>query len=192
MSAAEQPRPESLLIQECLAGDQEAWRLLHRLYHPQLLLKITELLGPGARKDRDTAEEIAGRVWLALVVRDSYRLRIYDPRRGSFNTYLRALVRQVIQQEYRRHGPRSRGGRHRPREVRLAGAGGRDATILPTPLAALLGEFEATLTPRERQFLREHLLGPSAGDACFRVSSAYRRKLRQRVTAKLLAFLSTE
>jgi hypothetical protein len=68
--------------------------VLHRLYHPQLLLKIAELLGPGARADRDTAEEIAGRVWLGLVLRDSYRLRAYDPPRGTFDTYLRALARR--------------------------------------------------------------------------------------------------
>jgi hypothetical protein len=95
----------------------------------------------------------------------------------------------VVQEHYRSRGPRLRSGRQRPREVRLAEANAVGGPPGSASLAALLDEFAATLTPRERLFLREHLLGGPGATSGFCVSPVYRRKLRQRVGDKLLAFL---
>jgi DNA-directed RNA polymerase specialized sigma24 family protein len=173
---------DELLVQHCQEGDEAAWRLLYRRYHAPLLRAIARQLHMTADND-DLAEEIAARVWCALVVRGGLRLRLFDPGRGTLATYLAGLARQEIQ-EYYRSGP----GRHLRREVPLDDARAADRAAAGPP-GPLLDGFAATLTPQEVRYFHEGLLGHPPDPDARPLSPANRRKLKERVLRKLHAFL---
>jgi DNA-directed RNA polymerase specialized sigma24 family protein len=173
---------DHLLVERCLEGDQAAWYAFHAAFHHRLLRMAARLLHDAPNR-ADLAEEIAGRVWLSLVVKDGMRLRAYDPDRGTLATFLHALVRQEVQLLFRWWA------RHLLHEVPLPD-GQPDGRSGP---AALLGErleeYRRTLAPQERRFFDVHLIGRPAGAGSFPLSPCNRRKLKQRVLARLRAFL---
>lgn len=173
---------ETAIIAKCLTGDGAAWRDLYSLYRPSLLGSIHKQLGAKA-SNADLAEEIAARVWYSLVCRDYQRLRAYERGRAGFKTYLTALARQQVQLYYRERQRQCR------REVPLADSDHDRRGCADWPAAATQEEFIATLSPREKQYFEQHLLGNATATESVPLSSANRWKLRQRVFDKLKVFL---
>lgn len=179
MSTIGDAESDRLLVNRCLDGDEAAWKQLYQQCQPGLLHLIRSRLNRRA-DDLDLAEEVAAAVWSSLLDRDSARLRHFDPVRGCrFLTYLAALARFEIR---RLRGPRT-------------GPGPLPEIPDPQPDRsdeALLNEFLATLTPRERQFCESHLLasGPPTHPAPFSQANAW--QLRHRVRRKILQFARTD
>lgn len=173
---------EHRLVDECLAGDPAAWESLFQQCHPALLT-LTRLLLGTASTDGNLAEEIASRVWYALITEPQRRLAPYDPRRGcSLTTFLAGLARNEIRQ-YRR-GERRRKAREAIASLRQEQHARQDAR----QIGFLMDEFVDLLTPREKQFLQGYLL--SVPDArAPRFSEANIWQLRHRIQRKLRGFL---
>ena len=184
MSEPHPPVPDEQLVQLCQEGDQAAWRLLYQRQHAKLLRSIARILDL-APADDDLAEEIAARVWCSLVVRDGWRLRAFDPRRGSLAVYLAALARQEIQAFYRAQAARPR------LDLPLRDGQAVDRAA-PWLLGPLLEGFVARLSPQERRFFHETLLGNAPDPPAKPLSPANSRKLKERVLHKLHAFLQTD
>jgi DNA-directed RNA polymerase specialized sigma24 family protein len=181
MSAPDAELPDAALVVGCLVGDDQAWRLLYERHQPKLLARVATMIGSVATR-AGQAEEIATDVWYSLFIRDSHRLRVFNPERGNFSTFLTALARQQIRLAWRRAG-------HSPRP-----------SVLPDDIAdgrgellriggVLWDEFLDTLSIAERRFLHEQLLGQSSSCVASDTSAGSSRKLKQRVLAKMRAFL---
>jgi DNA-directed RNA polymerase specialized sigma24 family protein len=181
MSAEQARAAEQLLIDQCLASDEAAWQILYRQQQPLILAKVARLLGRRARSE-DLVEEIAALVWCSLLVKDGGRLRRFDPERGGLASYLAALARQQVQLYFR---PRVR---RRRREVPFP-KNGLPARSAPTWSSGMLQAFEATLSPQEKRFFEQVLLGIPGDPPLPPLSPANFRKLKQRVLDKLHAFL---
>lgn len=170
----------------CLTGEESAWEKLFRRCHPPLLEAIGFLLGAAA-KDGHQAEEIAARVWYALLRDQGRLLARYDPDRDSS---LRAFFAGLARIEMMRH---QRSERRRKRHELKGGRrlleepGTSDSEVL-----ALIDEFAATLTPGEKEFMEDYLTSPQEGN-----NGAHGGKLsetsiwqrRHRIRRKLRAFL---
>src|SRR5439155_26101740 len=70
------------LIQGCIAGSNEAWRLLHQRYQAHVQAVARRALGPWGRC-AVLVEEISNEVLEALWVGNCRRLRAYDARRAD-------------------------------------------------------------------------------------------------------------
>ena len=142
------------VVQRCLEGDERAWEKLYRKCHPRLRKAIELLLGVDA-SDGHVIEEIAARVWYALL-KDNHRLlAAYDADRDSaLDGFLMGLARIEIlrytRSERRRHSHEMSGGRNRLEEQRVS----------DWQLATMMDEFTSTLTAGERKFMERFLTGP--------------------------------
>jgi DNA-directed RNA polymerase specialized sigma24 family protein len=141
------------LLQRCLDGNQRAWERLYRKCHPRLRKAIEVLLGADAA-DIHVIEEIAARVWYAVLKDNCRLLETYDPERDSgLDSFLMGLARIEIlryaRSERRRHAHELSGGRKRLEERRVS----------DWQLASMMEEFTSTLTPGERAFLERFLTG---------------------------------
>ncbi|HEY4309130.1 MAG TPA: hypothetical protein VGN12_06725 [Pirellulales bacterium] len=184
--AAALARSDRALVDRCLAGDSSAWTQLYEQFHSSLLLSIRVLLGASGAQ-RDLVDEIGAKVWFAVVDRDGQRLGHFDGERGCrLSTFLAGLARNEIARYFR--AERQRNLREtqfcRNSEKVMSDCQWHSETGMSTAVT----EFLATLTPRERDYCQEHLLGagrPSPID----YSDANRWQLNHRVRLKLWAFL---
>jgi DNA-directed RNA polymerase specialized sigma24 family protein len=171
------------VIARCINRDEDAWKSLFHRYQPRLLAIIKGYLGPRAEVADLDAEEIAASIWYSLVVKDSARLRRYDPARGvKLLTYLSALARREIWKRYRRAQCRQSRESRVARVDAIPGDDGR--------CGLLLQEFLETLTPRERQFCLTYLMAIEQGEEPPLVSPCNAWQLRSRVMRKLRHFSS--
>lgn len=175
------------LVQRCLANEQEGWEQLYRQCHPRLVVRIGFLLGPEGNNN-DLVDEIAARVWYALV-RDGGRLLIrFDPERHSLlDGYLMGLARIEIlrhaRAERRRRSVEFQGGCQLLAETRIP-----DWEAL-----AMLREFASVLTPGEQEFLHRSLRAREGkeGDAHpLGLSAASTWQRRHRIKLKLRQFFN--
>jgi DNA-directed RNA polymerase specialized sigma24 family protein len=146
------------MLQRCLQGDERAWERLYRKCHPRLRKAIELLLGPDAA-DVHVIEEIAARVWYAVLKDDCRLLETFDPERDSgLDSFLMGLARIEIlrytRSERRRHSHEMSGGRRRLEERRVS----------DWQLANMMEEFASTLTPIERAFMERFLTGPTENE----------------------------
>ena len=174
------------LIERCLAGDEQAWSELYRQQHPGLLKATKFVLGSDG-KDPHLVEEIAARVWYA-VVRDGGRvLAGFDPQRDRrLGVFLTGVARLEAKQQLRTDA------RRRARERARGRQGLGPQTVSPPEAAAVLNEFADSLTACERDFLDKFLLTPVNGeDSTERPSltPANRWQLRHRISQKVRRFL---
>lgn len=166
------------LVQRSLAGDQEAWRLLFADQQPRLLAKVRQLLGPMNRND-DLAEEVAARVWSAVLANDCRLLRVYDPRRARLSTFLGRRAFFEILMIFRAHTRRlyheTSYKRSHPEAVKM-----------PLPLKLVWQELDKRLTDSERSYLKNHLLRCSSTS---QPADSF-RLLHDRVHLKVVAYLN--
>jgi DNA-directed RNA polymerase specialized sigma24 family protein len=172
---------EALLVRRCLGNDQDAWSQLYHRYHRALLKEASRLVGRGGC--RDTAEEVAARVWLSLARPGGRRLAAFDPSRGGFRLFLALRARQEW------------AGLCRAERSRPSGeAWSLSEADRPVPAEAVSGpewqDFCATLSAQERRVVR--LLRGEPDDGGEPLSDVNRRKLKQRVLAKLARFFADD
>lgn len=180
-------RADQQLAERCLSGDTEAWKHIYDQCHPLLLTGVRHILG-AAGKDLDMVDEIAARVWYALV-RDRGRLLArYDAKRG---TRLSDFCIGVAHVEILRH---LREERRRQRHERTRGWLTYCAEPLSeSQLAAAVHEFAVTLTNAERQFMEQELTALSSrhsSDQPLSRANVWQRCHRIRV--KLKKFLAND
>src|SRR6185437_9092558 len=126
------------LVQHSLAGDQQAWLRLFADQQPRLIAKVRQLLGALYRND-DLAEEVAARVWDAVLADDFYLLRVFDPTRGRLSTLLgrRAFFEMLMLLRAHR--------RRRYHETRYKRCHS-EAVTMPLPLNLVWQELDKRLT----------------------------------------------
>jgi hypothetical protein len=147
------------LAKRCLAGEVAAWEEMYGHFHEPLCRAIRGMLGVGG-SDLSRVDEIAARVWYALVRDDGALLDRFDPARHTrLGGFLRGLARIEIMQYYR--------SEFRRRAQETACCVGRTSGETSTSdwqMSAMIDDFATTLTPGEQEFLEEHLLGQSDED----------------------------
>jgi DNA-directed RNA polymerase specialized sigma24 family protein len=170
------------LVEKCLVGDSAAWSQLYQQFHDRLLASIRPILGSLA-SDATLVDEIGARVWYALVKNDFELLGRFDAARGcQLSTFLGIIAKreakQLLRSERRRRTREY--GASRP-DLCSGSSGDLDA--------AAEQEFLATLTPSERTFYSEVLVGSPAGAANRGYSQSNVWQLTHRVREKLAQFL---
>ena len=178
-------RADRELVERCLSGDPAAWQQLYRKHHTGLSAAIAKVL-PDQQNDINVVDEIAARVWYALVRNRAELLSRFDPARGNrLADFLSGIARMVA-----RHYLRSE--RRRRRHER---AGARKLTcrksVSDSEVAAVLDEFNRALTAGEQCFIKDVLLSAASarqsdGQGCS-PSNVWQR--RHRLRTKLLRFL---
>lgn len=168
------------LVRRCVAGEVPAWETLYEQCHPPLLRSVACMI-PGGRPDPNLVEELAARVWYALVAEDAELLARFDSRRGArLTTFIRAIALDVTSRHFRSEQRRRRREREGSSDQPY-----HDAHDV-TQLQASWDEFRQTLTRAERRFLDRHL---DAVEDDGETSQAYALKLASRVRRKLRMFL---
>jgi DNA-directed RNA polymerase specialized sigma24 family protein len=185
-NASSRAQADRQLIDRCLAGEEEAWQELFARRHPGLVRASRSFLGGGG--DGELAEEIAARVWFALLRDGGRALARFNPTQDrDFGTFLTGVARY----EVLRHRRSER--RRRFRETIAAQTATRIRKDNGAGVTLLLREFMATLVPDEVGFMEEFLLAPSAvnghgGKTSLSQSNVWQRRHRLRI--KLLTFLN--
>ncbi len=142
------------LVDRCLAGDVTAWSLLYQQMHDSLLTTIRSFLGR-AGHDRNLVEEIAARVWYAVVKDDFALLARFDVRRSCrLSTFLSVLAKSETRMLFRSER------RRKSREQMVSRPELDDDSSMAAALASD-EEFLATLSPAERTFYLDVLVAPS-------------------------------
>jgi DNA-directed RNA polymerase specialized sigma24 family protein len=172
---------DAKLVARCSVGEVAAWEELYAQCHEPLCSSIRGLLGP--LSDPNLVDEIAARVWYALVANDGALLARYSPGRGArLITYMRALAKDEICRHFRSEL------RRRERElVALRNKSPQHGIDLAQSVHAM-EEFLATLTPHERGFCQDFLLTEPA-DSPDRFSPSSIWQLTHRIYQKLLRFV---
>jgi hypothetical protein len=117
------------------------------------LLAAVRAILPSGHRDPNLVDEIAAHVWYALIENDGSLLDRFDPARGvRLITFLALIAKDHISRHFRSEF------RRRSRES-LVGGDGADSFDPDQNLD--LSEFLSMLTPGERQFAVDHLLGES-------------------------------
>jgi hypothetical protein len=147
------------LAQRCTAGEVAAWEEFYAQCHDPLLANVRILLN-GWTSDANLVDEIAARVWYALVADDGKLLMRYDPKRGGrLTTFLGAIAKGIVGQYVR--SERRRLDRERQASYGKPSHHADDQD----QVASAMDEFLETLGPGERKFCDEHLLSsPGDGD----------------------------
>jgi len=184
---------DHLLVQRCLGGQPGAWDALYEQFHQPLCQAIRRLAGAAA--DANLLDEIAARVWYALVRSDFELLSRFDAERGCrLSTFLAAIARKEF-------AAYARGERRRRVREQAVSKSCLQATLHDLAASrADLVEFMNSLTPRERMFCEQWLM--SGGDerphanrdgglAPGALSDANIRQLRHRIRRKLIAYLES-
>lgn len=169
------------LAKRCLAGDVAAWEELYGRFHEPLCRSISSMMGSGGC-DLSRVDEIAARVWYALVRNDGELLDRFDPARHTrLGGFLRGLARIEIMQYYRAEN------RRRVKETACVYPSADESGVSDWQMSALIEDFATTLTPGEQDFLEEHLLGQS-DEASEARSQATIWQRCHRIREKLKAF----
>ncbi len=187
-NCAEARTADKALVQRCLEGEVAAWEELYLKCHETLLGTIRVLLGRPA-VDSHLVEEIAARVWFAVVNRDGAGLAKFDPQRGGIHTFLKYVAQDEIHAIFAPNAARLKHELKSMRRDRLT-AGDRNES-----LGSTIAEFIATLTPHERQFCEEYLLLTAAEDGDFSpaaYSSTNVWQLTRRVYKKFMRYLGRD
>ena len=176
---------DRLLVDRCLMGEVAAWEEIYRQCHDTLCVSIKSLLGPGFH-DPNLVDDIAARVWYALVKDDGELLGRFDPCRDlRLGVFFRGLARVEIMQYFRAER------RRLSREAEVGQKPRCNATLNEWQVGVILDEFNATLTPGEQRFMDEYLLslpqeGEDAEGAELTDANIWQR--RHRIRSKLSAF----
>jgi len=173
-------RADAELVCRCVEGEVAAWEELYQGYHPRLLRSIEYILGPD-NFDPNLVDEMAARVWHALVAEDGELLARFDARRGTrLSTFMRAVARDLIGRHFRAERRRRNRERESCRAASWCGVDEFDETEVS------FSELRDSLTPNEREFLDQHLAEEVSDEVRGRSrSSANIRKLTSRICRKV-------
>jgi hypothetical protein len=178
-------RADRALVDRCLNGEVTAWEDLYRQCHDPLCGAIKVLLGPGFH-DPNLVDDIAARVWYALVKNDGELLDRFDPCRDlRLGVFFRGLARVELMQYFRAER------RRLSREAEVGQKPRHVASPNEWQVGVILDEFTATLTPGEQQFMEEYLLslreeGDETDTSELTAANIWQR--RHRIRLKLMAF----
>jgi DNA-directed RNA polymerase specialized sigma24 family protein len=175
------------LAQRCADGEVAAWEELYQQYHDRLLASIRAMLN-GQHADASLVDEIAARVWYALVENDGKLLLKYNPKRGaSLMTYIRMLAKDLLRRHYRSERRRQ----DREREVMSSRASSHSQELDHS--ASTLDEFLGTLSASERTFYEECLVSSGvANSAGLDYSAANIWQRTHRLYKRMLGFLNRD
>ncbi len=149
---------DRLLVKRCVAGEVTAWEELYGRFHGILCAAIRGMLGPRG-SDLSRVDEIAARVWYALVCNDGELLDRFDPARHiRLGGFLRGLARMEIMKYFRAEC------RQRAQEAASRCRESGASAVSDWQVAAMIEDFARTLTAGEQEFLESHLLGEPEGD----------------------------
>jgi DNA-directed RNA polymerase specialized sigma24 family protein len=166
------------LIEACKKRDGHAWKELVGRHERSVRLSIQEKLGENAN-DIQLVEDLAQEVLVALIEKGYKRLGLYDPERGCFDTYLKAMGSQIIQRWRCRESARTE--HVFPLNEQEPIDPGGDAGLAQAELA----EFRRSLTPQESRCLEENLMGaPKQRPDEPPLSDANVRQLKHRLEQK--------
>ena len=180
----DEPLQDQRLVDRCLAGDVSAWEDLYTQCHAPLLALIKGMLRSA---DTNLIDEIAARVWYALVANDGALLTRFDPTRGNrLITFMRAIARDEAKRYFRTEV------RRREREaVATRQKYVESDSEAPIP-HFLVEEFLTTLSPTDRSFCLQHVLATPVKDGTIPISRPAGWQQTRRLYKKLLAFLGRE
>lgn len=171
------------LIDLCVAGEVDAWSRLYGEFHDSLIFGIRAFLGR-AGQDSSLVDEIAARVWYALVKNDFELLDRFDVQRGCrFSTFLSLIAkneaRLILRSEKRR----------RKREISVCKLEGSPSAGSEPRAWLSEDEFVETLSPAERVFYFDVLIDGSVSNHSVDYSKQNEWQLRHRVRRKLEQFI---
>lgn len=172
------------LVDRCLTGETAAWSELYQCCHPKLMSAVRTLLG-SAGQDFSLVDEVAARVWYALVKDGGELLSRFDQHRGCrLTTFVSSIAKREIKQLMRSEKRRMSRERKASRsEIQAEG-----------PLTSLTADFQEQfldkLTRSERTYFECVLVPsvPAEDDPAY--SPDNRWQLQHRVRKKLEAFLT--
>lgn len=142
------------LVEQCICGDVRAWSQLYQQTHDSLLATIGSFLGR-AGQDRNLVEEIAARVWYAVVKDNFTLLAKFDVRRGCrISTFLSVLAKSETRMLFRSE-------KRRKTREQLVSRPEMDGHSNNSAAMASDEEFLGTLSPAERAFYFDVLLATS-------------------------------
>ena len=178
------PRQDQQLVERCLAGDVAAWEDLYAQCQGPLLALIRGMLHSA---DANLVDEIAARVWYALVANDGALLTRFDSTRGNrLITFLRAIARDEGKRYFRAEV------RRREREEIATRQKAVEAESEATVPHFLVEEFLTTLSPGDRSFCLEHVLAAPTQDGGLPATRPAGWQQTRRLYKKLLAFLGRD
>lgn len=169
------------LVDDCLAQEPAAWTRLYQACHEPLLAAVRSFLRATAL-DANLVDEIAARVWYAVVRNDGELLSRFDVARGCrLTTFLSVLAKNEARQYFRTE---------RRRRNREEVASRREIEPSSPLMFAFASEkeFLGTLTPGERAYYETVLISHSE-ETNEQYSAENRWQLRHRVRKKLDQFL---
>jgi DNA-directed RNA polymerase specialized sigma24 family protein len=138
-----------ILVERCIRGEVSAWEEIYRKCHDPLCLTIRTRLGRFGN-DPHLVDEIAARVWYAVVDDDGKKLTKYDARRGGgILTFLQMIARSEISRYFRTE--------RRRLNRELASLLHKNKHDVGESATTSLSEFLTTLTPHERDFCGKYL-----------------------------------
>jgi DNA-directed RNA polymerase specialized sigma24 family protein len=177
------PDQDQQIIDRCLAGEVAAWEELYTQCHGPLVALIKGMLYSA---DTNLVDEIAARVWYALVAKDGALLARFDPSRGArLITFMRAIARDEAKRYFR--------SEVRRKERETIATREKPASIPHGPASHLLvEEFLTTLSPEDRTFCLQHVLATPGQDAAALPSRPAGWQHTHRLYRKILAFLGRE
>jgi RNA polymerase sigma-70 factor (ECF subfamily) len=164
MQAGERVEREWELRRAILAGDEFAWRTLYDESFAALSAYVVWRCG-GLR---DRAEEVTQETWLTAV----RRIRTFDPKAGSFLTWLRGIAANVLRNHFRRQ---KRQMRPLESEPLADSAVGEHAERVAEALAALPSHYEAVLCMKYLEGLSVAAIAAQRGDSPKAVESLLTR-----------------
>ena len=173
------------LVERCLAGEVQAWSQLYDQAHAALLGSIRRFLGR-AGQNSDLTEEIAARVWYALVRNGFELLGKFDVHRGCrLATFLSMLAKSETRLLLRTERRRKSREQVASRPETNGFCRGQTGEVLSDE------EFLMILSPAERTFYFDVLIAePDNGEQTQRAYSPENLwQLRHRIRKKLERFL---
>lgn len=174
-------------MDRCLNGDAGSWRRLYCQFHEPLLASIHAYLGPG-QFDQSLVEEIAARVWYALVQNNCELLSRFDIQRGCrLTTFLSTLAKtqsRILLRSEKRRRIRERGA--------CRSELGFPQEEIPCEGNLSEQEFVSTLSAVERAFYRDVLVMPASHIRSVNYQPPEISQLRHRIKKKLARFLKAD
>ena len=184
MTSLAKPVLDRQLVERCLGGETAAWSQLYQSCHPKLMSAVRSLLGT-AGQDLSLVDEVAARVWYALVKDGGALLSRYDAGRGCrLTTFVSSIAKREIKQLLRSEK------RRLSRERKAS----RSEVQAQLPLTSVTADFQEQfldkLTRSERTYFDCVLVPLTAADEDQTYSPDNRWQLQHRVRKKLKAFLT--